>query len=603
MIPTFLDPDVRSAAEKRIFHLLRDDPATKDWIVLHSLGLSRHERNRYGEIDFVVLVPDGAIVCLEVKGGQVTCQSGVYKHTNRYGETTSTAKSPFVQARDGMFSLRTIIRDGAPDGTRLAHLACGFGVLFPDVEWQHSGPDYEAWQVYDRSFIGPISLFIQNIVAQNADVKAGHPRPASSDLKQLRAFLRPDFDYIIKPAQHLEGVERELLRLTEEQYAVLDSLRGNPRLLIEGPAGTGKTLLALEAARRAAARGERVLLLCFNRLLGLWLESHIAAMPGHERIAGGSFHRVLEREIIALGPDAAEFSKAKAQALREGTGGKFFTSDVPLYALNALAGGAVEPYDLLLIDEAQDLLREEFLTVFDYVLTGGLAGGKWIAFGDFNRQAIFAAGVSADTMRADLTRRGTYAAFSLNRNCRNTPRVGEATALMSGFESLPFELLRADDGHVDFRFYDTPRKERKVVVQVIQGLLKDGFKPEDIIILSPVRRENGCLNEPVEDFASVPAIVNLDDITLLHPPPDAVRFSTLQAFKGLECRAVVLIETDCLDHAEEKKQAARRSQLYVALSRPTSSLTVLLHEDVRPDHERFLKKRLSLQLGVGVAAP
>ena len=51
MIPATIHPDVKSAAEKRIFRLLRDAPGTDDWVVLHSLGLARHQTKRRGEID------------------------------------------------------------------------------------------------------------------------------------------------------------------------------------------------------------------------------------------------------------------------------------------------------------------------------------------------------------------------------------------------------------------------------------------------------------------------------------------------------------------------------------------------------------------------
>ena len=61
--------------------------------------------------------------------------------------------------------------------------------------------------------------------------------------------------------------DRELLRLTEQQFAVLDRLRRQRRVSISGGAGTGKTVLALEKARRLAREGSGVLLTCFNRPL------------------------------------------------------------------------------------------------------------------------------------------------------------------------------------------------------------------------------------------------------------------------------------------------------------------------------------------------
>ena len=49
MIPSVLSPEIKSAAEKHIFEWFRDDPRTNDWIVLHSLGMSNHNRVMHGE--------------------------------------------------------------------------------------------------------------------------------------------------------------------------------------------------------------------------------------------------------------------------------------------------------------------------------------------------------------------------------------------------------------------------------------------------------------------------------------------------------------------------------------------------------------------------
>ena len=63
MIPAKIDDSVESSAERRIFELLRTDPDAGGWTVLHSLGLSRRPTGPYGEIDFVVVVPQEGILC------------------------------------------------------------------------------------------------------------------------------------------------------------------------------------------------------------------------------------------------------------------------------------------------------------------------------------------------------------------------------------------------------------------------------------------------------------------------------------------------------------------------------------------------------------
>jgi len=48
-----------------------------DWTVLHTLGIARRATGPYGEIDFVVIIPGEGVICLEVKGGRLSCEAGV----------------------------------------------------------------------------------------------------------------------------------------------------------------------------------------------------------------------------------------------------------------------------------------------------------------------------------------------------------------------------------------------------------------------------------------------------------------------------------------------------------------------------------------------
>ena len=59
MIPSTIHPDIKSNAEKRIFRQLQEAKGTDTWIVLHSLGLARHQKKRRGEIDFIIICPRG----------------------------------------------------------------------------------------------------------------------------------------------------------------------------------------------------------------------------------------------------------------------------------------------------------------------------------------------------------------------------------------------------------------------------------------------------------------------------------------------------------------------------------------------------------------
>ena len=117
MIPRSI-PRCISNAEHRVFDSLMNDTdqRTRDWIVLHSLGVSQHHYRetpekpgkRYAEIDFIIIT-NYCVVALEVKGGQVSCTEGVWRFTDRYGQTSVKHEGPYKQVSDAMFSLQTLV--------------------------------------------------------------------------------------------------------------------------------------------------------------------------------------------------------------------------------------------------------------------------------------------------------------------------------------------------------------------------------------------------------------------------------------------------------------------------------------------------------------
>ena len=90
MIPSVISPEVKSSAERKIFEWFQNAPGTDKWIVLHSLGITTHNKVIYGETDFLVLAPQLGIFALEVKGG--TSQIDTVKLTAKFVARLSRQK-------------------------------------------------------------------------------------------------------------------------------------------------------------------------------------------------------------------------------------------------------------------------------------------------------------------------------------------------------------------------------------------------------------------------------------------------------------------------------------------------------------------------------
>ena len=160
MIPPTIHPTVRSGAERRMFEVFRDAPNTDGWVCLHSLALARHETKRRAEIDFLLLTRQGIFV-LEVKGGRISREKGVWTFTDRWDNSVIKNESPFDQAGSAMFSLEKEIREKFTENKHRRRLLFGFGAVFPDIAFDLTGTEVDPRQLYDRrKRLGRITNFV-----------------------------------------------------------------------------------------------------------------------------------------------------------------------------------------------------------------------------------------------------------------------------------------------------------------------------------------------------------------------------------------------------------------------------------------------------------
>ncbi|MFZ2630533.1 MAG: ATP-binding domain-containing protein [Desulfosalsimonadaceae bacterium] len=233
-------------------------------------------------------------------------------------------------------------------------------------------------------------------------------------------------------------------------------------------------------------------------------------------------------------------------------------------------------FDFLVIDEAQDILRTEYLDFIDLCLKGGLRSGRWNIFGDFVYQQIYsAANIQLDDLIQDRSINAPV--FTLGVNCRNTPRIAAYAPLLGGLAPDYSNILRPDD-NVKPEIIFTRDAEKQV--DLLAGLLerfrlKEKFKGEEIVILSQLAG-NCCasrLPAPWRDRVK-PFVVNAEG--------GHIRYATIHAFKGLE--APVIIVTDI----EKIRDAESMNLLYVAVTRSLSRLVVIFHESARNDLLKIL---------------
>lgn len=502
----------------------------EDWTAYYSLNLPSHRYKQWCELDFVLVGPPGLLV-LEVKGGGVSCHDGIWRFSDRFGHVHTRREGPFDQARSGAFALRERIEASLGKGwARCARF--GWGVCFPDSSWEVLSAECPEEIVFDcrnswtrsglREFLAGLARFwTERCGSSRRDL-------AVEQLDQLNRYLRPEFDLVPSIARTAEIIQDRMLKLTDEQYAIVDSISGTERIICQGGAGTGKTFLALETARRELAEGRSPLIACASKHLVAFLSGQLTGKAGKVG--------VLTVQDLGSAPR---------------TGG---------------------PWDVLIVDEGQDLLDPSSLDILDKCLSGGLDGGRWRWFMDLNNQSGLA-GTSDPESEQYLRSLGAVEAV-LRRNCRNTKQVVVNVQTSTGAD-VGIPSVEASGPPVVFRDVGDRADQAGKLAGQIERWLSEAVRPGDVAVLSPVSLEESCAS--LRAFAGAGGLAPLTIETASDPACGGAVFSTVAGFKGLERRFVAVVDLELACDPEE----ARRL-LYVAMTRANTGLWIAVAPGFRP---------------------
>jgi hypothetical protein len=575
MLPSDIYDGCPSPGEREIFASLKNDEKINSWTVLHSLDLANHARQVSGEADFVIIVPTLGVLCLEVKA----CQSVRREDQGWfYGRSpVPHHKGPFRQASEAMHSIRERVITARPS---LSGVLFWSAVIFPYLEFNIRSTEWHDWQIIDsrkmqsRGLTSSIAHVLNCAREYVASKLPGlsktlcEPRPSLTETDDIAALLRPNFEVAISPRNRSKKITEELIAFTTEQYAALDALENNDRILFRGPAGTGKTFLAMEAAKRASKSGRKVALICFNRLLREWIFIQIKEWSA--TITVQTLHS------YALGLANAVPTPAQA------TSTNFWRNELPALALESVLNDNSKSnllFDELIVDEAQDVLSPQYLDVLEFSVTKGLRNGRWRFFGDFENQAIFNTQEGVQPVSVLRSYAPSLVEFSLRNNCRNPPRIACLVHLLGRLNPDYTRVLRPDNGaEPEIIFFRDAGHQIELLVEKLEAFQLEGFDSSDIVILSAR-----------SDQSSVAVAVN-DPRWKQRLKPLALRkkgdigYCSIHAFKGLEASVIIVVDLARLD------PVSTADLFYVGVTRAVERLVVLMKEDTRQDVIRSLRK-------------
>lgn len=506
-----------SRAENRVFDKLREsfvnDPM---YLAFHSLNLTTHAKKRFGEADFVILCEYGLFV-LEVKGGRISSYDGQWYTINRNEEKYRLKESPFRQAEGALHAINNKIRD-SHKFSRLT-LPIGFGVIFPDVQWNQEGSEWDLNTVCDTKKFRNFEGWLRNLFKYWRSKQGNGKKLTKEDMVALKQYLRPNFEVVEPLHVKLSQIGDMAVKLTEDQYKYLDIVAANSRVLCSGGAGTGKTFLAAELARRMANEDKNIALICKSNWLKRYLETRI------------------QNEFVTI----STIDTAKLDMRRSG----------------------IDIYDILIVDEGQDLFDFDDIEILEEILDGGLSDGEWYIFHDVNNQAgLF---IDTKTEILELLESYTPAKIPLVTNCRNSEPI-----LKKIQDSLHLDMGNKGTGMGPkvHELFDI-ENNGNVLKEEINSILKGGVAPSSITILSPLSYEESSISFLPEKMKR--NIVKLDDYSVRSFPISEISFSEIKNFKGLENEIIIVIDLVKPDDIQDNNKVEH----YVAMSRARALLSVI----------------------------
>ena len=588
-------PLFASPSEHAVFSSLVEAPL--DWVVLHSVKVPQPRSERPREIDFVVLVGQ-VVICLEIKGGHYEVQGGEWftRSGNRLGD-------PVEQARSAMFALKNHLGHSVVEERFSIDVRFEYGVVFTDAEWPPGVRkpkgclliDYRTFRDTER-FHGELSKHARRVLTKGMKRRLANPVHRAlldSQMDRLREFISPqDFKmrYVRVDRGVLGKIDAELLRLTEEQYRVLRLSEHNDRVMIDGPAGTGKTVLAMELARRVHASGRKVALLCHSPNMKAWLRRQSILEDIAVELCGASVWPsvlcdvLLYDDPVSCGRYNMRYRNLFQRSMDGPEMRALVDEIVDQYALT----GRPPPFDYLVVDEAQLMGSECDFKQMDVLLKGGLVDGSWTMLGDFANQDISLGSGDRD-FRQELDRLYPHARANdgLLINCRNAQPIAEAIAefaVGNPYEQNP--VFQVPGPEVRRIYYGENAEAGEALNREVEQLLKQRIRPSHIVVVGLMPLEAFTARGFLEGDRQFGGL-RLIDVTLDYSSKSNshLNFSQYIGFQGLESDVVIILSGEPDDMSERFRRA-----LYISMSRARGYLVLIAHEDDRARFESSIDR-------------
>lgn len=518
-----------SYGEKLIFEALHK--LNNDYIIYYSTMW--HNKNYYGDVkwgeaDFTIFNKSKGILVVEVKSGNIS-----YRNKEWYQKRLDTGEehiiqNPFAQADRSKYRFIDLIKKNINFNEKCYVEKI---VWFPSIENLDNIYNLPLEYSKDTILTGEALLEPEKYLNKAYEYYNMEKNYHLSEVsfERIKEAFAPEFNLISAPINTKNEINHAFLRLTNEQLKLIDYIEEQKFATIQGAAGTGKTLIALEMAKRLAFKGEKVLFLCFNKFL-------------YEKLKNN--YTIKNLDILNIHSYLVQFNT------------NISTRKDMTDILNKIPINDFE-YDSLIIDEGQDFPDEVMEKFYDF---SHYISGKFLIFYDKN-QIIYKNKIPNWILNSECK-------LLLTKNCRNTYQIAKTSNNI-----LNLQIVQNNNnirGEMPTLYLYNNENFINKLEYIINDLRKDGFSLSDITILT-LKTEN---NSELDNYKKINQYYvnnNINQIGL-----NDILFTTSRKFKGLESDAVIIVDMN----PEVFHDEIEKNNFYVAASRAKQKLSIMINENM-----------------------
>ena len=520
-LPNWVLNDPRRGAEIRVFRKL-ENIFDSDWYIFYSRpwwGISPKGGEIDGEADFILVHKDFGILFIEVKGGGVNYdpEKDQWHSVDSFG-ILHKIKDPVKQAMTCKHKFLERLKK-FPEWPK-SFIKFRHGVIFPDS----SSPQTSAQTIgqyekfifcFSDEFDHDLKNWIEKRLADHPQLYEGRKElgPGQEGLNIILSLVANPISLRVPLKREIEGdLNATDILLTGAQLSIINFIDSVPRALIEGGAGTGKTLLATEMAARYSEQGKQVLFTCRSGPLAEFLK---------ERLKNFEKIEVLNFEDLSI--EIKKLNKVES---------------ISYFNL----------WDVVIVDEGQDFDWEWWDLINEIT---SAKNSLLRVFTDSN-QAVY-------RLRDDLVTRLNVQSFPLRINLRNTKSIAEVTNYL--YKGPLIEAPGPNGEWPELNLTKNINEAIQLALMTVKNLIQQESTPPNMIsVLTP----NAEIREQV--------IANLYKINI--PATNAMKIGKTSVtveiaarFKGLESPIILLIS--------DRELSKNQEISYVAVSRARSRLFII----------------------------